>query len=122
MTTADPAPPVPVIVIWSIGAVAGSGAISGYQVRLVPDTVAAATSAPPANAVTVPGPARLTATSATAVPSAMEQMAGLAGGGGNGHTAGLTWAPSSAGGIWAEPSPVVACPKAAATPAGTPWI
>ena len=55
ITTVDPGPPVPVTVIWSIGAADGSGAASGYQVRPLPETGALATWVPFANAVTCPG-------------------------------------------------------------------
>ena len=53
-------------------------------------TLAVATWAPLANAVTVPCPARLTATSATGVPSTIVHTAGSGGGSRNGHTRGLT--------------------------------
>ena len=89
-TTVDPGPPVPVITIWSIGAADGSDAASGYQVRLLSATLTVATWAPLANAVTVPCPARLTATSATGVSSMIVHTAGSGGGSRNGHTRGLT--------------------------------
>ena len=52
----------------------------------------------------------------------MVQTVGSGGGGGNGHAAGLTWAPSKAGGRSAAERVDVAAVNAAATAAGTPWI
>ena len=121
-TTTDPAPPVPVIVSWSIGAVAGSAAASEYQVRVVALTVAVATWEPSDDAVIVPSPARLTATSATGVASAIAQTVASRDGSRNGHRGGFWMAPSSAGGSWPAPSPAVAAVNAAVIAAGTPGI